>query len=801
MKQTKQFMQQLLLVLVGLVSTTSIKAADYDFKAANSDGVTIYYKVNGENASVVAGDEKYSGTVTIPEKVTNEGKEYAVTTIGFRAFYECTMLTNVHIPNSVTIVEGYAFGNDVQLSSIEFPNSIEKLGGGVCCDCTNLSSVHLPSSIKEIPEYAFNETALKTIEIPYGVQIIKEHAFSRCLIEKVTIPNSVVVIGQQAFQSNKNLKEIIIPSSVKSIGNLAFNFPTAVIEKVTVMNKQPFEIDSNVFSYGTKRDATLYVPAGTKAIYQSTSGWGDFANIVEMEPENKPYAVWCEGNTTLYFLTSTESLAEGGTYKGQTITKVWSGKDITESPFNSAPVWNSAVRNQVTEVVFDESFKDVLPVSTSGWFAFCNNLETIDGLSKLNTSSVTDMSGMFAGCENLLSVDVSGFNTNKVTALASMFYKCSTLNVLNLENFDTQNVTDMNRMFWGCTNLKKLTMSNFDTHNVTNFYCMFTNCSSLKSIDVSGFDTEKATNIRAMFAGCNSLESVNLSSFNTDGVSDLGLLFAECNTLKELDLSSFKTEKVEKVDSMFLNCKSLKTIYVSYGWSTKSVKTHKDMFENCSALVGGNGTKYDASYTNVTYACIDTEDAPGYLTAKTKMFITLSSDFQSYCSDKDLDFTGVEGLKAYIASGFNPESGEVLLSHVNLVPAKTGMLLIGTAGQSYEVPYAETDFIYSNLFRGLLEDVEVTSGYVLKGNEFVAVDGTETVKGGEAYLNVAPVANARRLTIRFTDTEVLPSGIESVLTDETGKADAWYTLQGTRMSNKPSKPGVYVHQGRKVVVK
>jgi hypothetical protein len=129
------------------------------------------------------------------------------------------------------------------------------------------------------------------------------------------------------------------------------------------------------------------------------------------------------------------------------------------------------------------------------------------------------------------------------------------------------------------------------------------------------------------------------------------------------------------------------------------------------------------------------------------------------------------------------------------------MLLIGTKGQSYEVPITDTDFIYSNLFRGLLEDVEVTSGYVLKGNEFVAVDGTETVKGGEAYLNVVPAANARRLTIRFTDTEVLPSGIESVLTDETGKADAWYTLQGIRLSNKPSKPGVYVHQGRKVVVK
>ena len=737
-----------------------------------------------------------------PASVVYDGKEYAVSEIWRSAFENCSTLRKVNIPSTVVTIGHSAFSGCSALSEVNIPDGVPQISDNTFSDCSSLSSIDIPSSVISIGKSAFSYCqSLVQVSIPNSLKVIDDNAFWHCSTLKIiNLPDSLEHIGRSAFWYT-SLKRIVIPKHVSFIGSSAFKTSFGSLPEVVISYiEKPFVIAADAFNNETKKGVPLYVPFGTKELYQNTNGW-DFANIVEMEPEDKPYAVWCEGNTTLYFLTSTESLAEGGTYKGQTITKVWSGKDITESPFNSAPVWNSVVRNQVTEVVFDESFKDVLPVSTSGWFAFCNNLETIDGLSKLNTSSVTDMSGMFAGCENLLSVDVSGFNTNKVTALASMFYKCSTLNVLNLENFDTQNVTDMNRMFWGCTNLKKLTMSNFDTHNVTNFYCMFTNCSSLKSIDVSGFDTEKATNIRAMFAGCNSLESVNLSSFNTEGVSDLGLLFAECNTLKELDLSSFKTEKVEKVDSMFLNCKSLKTIYVSYGWSTKSVKTHKDMFENCSALVGGNGTKYDASYTNVTYACIDTEDAPGYLTAKTKMFITLSSDFQTYCSDKDLDFTGVEGLKAYIASGFNPESGEVLLSHVNLVPAKTGMLLIGTKGQSYEVPITDTDFIYSNLFRGLLEDVEVTSGYVLDGNEFVAVDGTVTVKGGEAYLNVVPAANARRLTIRFTDTEMLPSGIESVLTDETGKADAWYTLQGIRLSNKPSKPGVYVHQGRKVVVK
>ncbi len=207
------------------------------------------------------------------------------------------------------------------------------------------------------------------------------------------------------------------------------------------------------------------------------------------------------------------------------------------------------------------------------------------------------------------------------------------------------------------------------------------------------------------------------------------------------------------------------------------------------------GIKSNAS-VSITFAPIDSQPFKQ---------ISLTNDFQTFCSNKDLDFTNVKGLKVYIASGFNPDSCEVLLSHVNLVPAKTGMLLIGTAGQDYEVPYAETDFIYSNLFRGKLEDDEVTSGYVLDADrkEFVAVDGTVTVKGGEAYLDVVPVANAPRLKLRFAVTMDMSdaAGIDDILLDAAATSGAWYTLQGVRLNGKPGKPGIYVHQGRKVVVK
>lgn len=68
---------------------------------------------------------------------------------------------------------------------------------------------------------------------------------------------------------------------------------------------------------------------------------------------------------------------------------------------------------------------------------------------------------------------------------------------------------------------------------------------------------------------------------------------------------------------MFYSCSKLVTIYADDGWSTDCVKYSTSMFSSCTALVGGNGTVYNSSYTDATYARIDTAETPGYFTAKT----------------------------------------------------------------------------------------------------------------------------------------------------------------------------------------
>ena len=198
--------------------------------------------------------------------------------------------------------------------------------------------------------------------------------------------------------------------------------------------------------------------------------------------------------------------------------------------------------------------------------------------------------GTFAYLRELSEIDTKNFDTSKVTSMGCMFYKCSSLTSLDVSNFDTSNVTDMDSMFYGCHKLTSLDVSKFDTTNVTSMSDMFYGCSSLTSLDLSNFDTSNVTNMDDMFYDCGSLTS--------------------------LDVSNSDTSKVTNMYGMFEGCSKLKTIYASNKFNTSQVSDSNYMFSYCTSLVGGNGTTYNSSYTDKTYARIDSSSTPGYFTSK-----------------------------------------------------------------------------------------------------------------------------------------------------------------------------------------
>ena len=116
------------------------------------------------------------------------------------------------------------------------------------------------------------------------------------------------------------------------------------------------------------------------------------------------------------------------------------------------------------------------------------------------------------------SIDCSNLDTSKVTNMSGMFSGFTKLTDLNFgSRFDTSNVTDMSSMFSGDTALTSLDLICFDTSSVTNMSKMFENCSSLSKITVaSDFNTGSVVNSDSMFAGCELLVGGAGTSYNSN---------------------------------------------------------------------------------------------------------------------------------------------------------------------------------------------------------------------------------------------------------------------------------------------
>ena len=171
-------------------------------------------------------------------------------------------------------------------------------------------------------------------------------------------------------------------------------------------------------------------------------------------------------------------------------------------------------------------------------------------------------------------------------------------------------------LFHDLTKVIEIDTKNFDTSKVTSMGCMFYKCSSLTSLDVSNFDTSNVTDMESMFEACSSLASLDVSNFDTSNVTNMGWMFRDCSSLTSLDVSKFDTSKVTDMVGMFSGCSKLKTIYTSNKFDTSKVSNSSNMFSSCTSLVGGNGTTYNSSYNDKTYARIDSSSTPGYFTSK-----------------------------------------------------------------------------------------------------------------------------------------------------------------------------------------
>ena len=201
------------------------------------------------------------------------------------AFYNCSSLTSVIIPDSVTTIGSSAFYNCDGLTSIEIPDSVTTIGGAAFRDCDGLTSIEIPDSVTTIGGSAFyNCDGLTSIEIPDSVTSIGNSAFEGCnSLTSIEIPDSVTSIGNSAFEGCNSLTSIEIPDGVTTIGSYAFygcsslteiSLPFIGAAKGGTSNTN-FGYIFGASSYSYNDD---YIPASLKmVIITSASSIGSFA--------------------------------------------------------------------------------------------------------------------------------------------------------------------------------------------------------------------------------------------------------------------------------------------------------------------------------------------------------------------------------------------------------------------------------------------------------------------------------------------------------------------------------------------
>lgn len=263
---------------------------------------------------------------------------------------------------------------------------------------------------------------------------------------------------------------------------------------------------------------------------------------------------------------------------------------------------------------------------------------------------------------------------------------------------------------WGAEGYSKVIVENtIRPVEMTNW---FNSAADLEEIvNPENIDTSRVTSMKGLFDGCRNLRSVDMSSWDTSSVTDMGKMFQFCNALTTLDLTSFDVSKVEKMASMFWSCTSLQTIFVSDGtdWTTQArqlTDSGTNMFNYCRQLTGGNGTSYDESKTDVTYARVDGgTESSGYFVVPLK--VTFEDGTGNVIASKNARYGGSviapenPTRNGYVFDGWDPADFSNITSALTvkakwkeMLAIPTGMTLTYT-GKSQTGVAAGTGFILS----------------------------------------------------------------------------------------------------------
>ena len=816
---------------------------DGEFKEiANADGILFYYILHPDNKTAVVTcklpTEKqnmysYSGDIVIPETVNSDGVEYTVTSIGSYAFRYCSGLTSLTIPNSVTSIgirsiqycpnlttltipgsvttikdfafnncEGLTtvtlsegiqsigiavFGGDIRLTSLTIPKSVTSIGDDPLWGCEALTSLEVESGNTKYDSRggcnAIIETETNTLiqgcnvtVIPSDVKAIGDYSFYYFTgLTGINIPDGLETIGKYAFYECENLTSVVIPSSVTSIDDAAFWGCTA-LKEIHSLIETPFTTGHNVFSDDTYTNATLYVPIGTKSAYQAKILWYAFRNIVE-EDYVVTYPVWV-GETQVTDANKDNVLGDGTvTYEpgnGTGTLTFASATPAINGMYNAAKIYADGINLTIDapKGLFIENF--VYGIYMSG----ANSELTVNGdltfktsQNPIYSSSRININGNLTAAEGY-----TGINASYIAVNGNVNMKLSTY----------------------CINASEIVL-NGTKHELS----ASSPCLSGTNITVTGDLTATSNNTPAI----NAKGDVTLVSgtWTLDGGNTRAI---EWGSNANLNIPSTYAI-IEPENAQIKSAGS--------GYNARKTVADAEGNEATHVVIGMMLDEEDAEAKNLNILAAQRGKEASFIlkrTLKTGGWNTLASpvtfsDFTSVFGEgvkvkqlKDATLTdGVLNLKfedATTIEAFTPYlvkvAADVDLSQKTItgivcdepvIKETAALKFIPTMGLPQN---SHTDDPKSVLFIG--------AGSKLYYADALPLD----IKGFRAYFVLNEPDAVRSVRMDFGDGA---TSLREIRNEELEmrNADEWYSVDGRKLSGRPTAKGVYINNGKKTIVK